>query len=101
FTFDFFFSSRRRHTRFSRDWSSDVCSSDLTNSFTSVLEEGRIHLKVSPEVSELVSITNVASTGLGQVLAVPTFTTRRVSTTVQLDRNTAVVGQESSQRQRS
>src|SRR5690606_40453888 len=25
----FFFYSRRRHTRFSRDWSSDVCSSDL------------------------------------------------------------------------
>src|SRR6266511_1239773 len=25
----FFFSSRRRHTRFSRAWSSDVCSSDL------------------------------------------------------------------------
>src|SRR5690606_40083257 len=28
----FFFSSRRRHTRFSRDWSSDVCSSDLADS---------------------------------------------------------------------
>src|SRR5712675_1745437 len=27
--FCFFFSSRRRHTRCSRDWSSDVCSSDL------------------------------------------------------------------------
>src|SRR5690606_12548085 len=27
--YTFFFSSRRRHTRFSRDWSSDVCSSDL------------------------------------------------------------------------
>src|SRR5687768_721217 len=27
----FFFSSRRRHTRCSRDWSSDVCSSDLDN----------------------------------------------------------------------
>src|SRR5690606_39737025 len=27
----YFFSSRRRHTRFSRDWSSDVCSSDLRN----------------------------------------------------------------------
>src|SRR5260370_40591732 len=26
----FFFSSRRRHTRFKCDWSSDVCSSDLT-----------------------------------------------------------------------
>src|SRR5690625_2684135 len=29
FTFLFFFSSRRRHTRWPRDWSSDVCSSDL------------------------------------------------------------------------
>src|SRR5690625_6026183 len=28
----FFFSSRRRHTRWPRDWSSDVCSSDLDNS---------------------------------------------------------------------
>src|SRR5699024_12227148 len=27
--FYFFFSSRRRHTRSKRDWSSDVCSSDL------------------------------------------------------------------------
>src|SRR2546430_13517642 len=27
----FFFPSRRRHTRFDCDWSSDVCSSDLTN----------------------------------------------------------------------
>src|SRR5438105_15607640 len=26
----FFFSSRRRHTRSTRDWSSDVCSSDLS-----------------------------------------------------------------------
>src|SRR5690606_40952557 len=31
----FFFSSRRRHTRFSRDWSSDVCSSDLTRNLPS------------------------------------------------------------------
>src|SRR6478672_13351714 len=30
FFFCFFFSSRRRHTRSDRDWSSDVCSSDLT-----------------------------------------------------------------------
>src|SRR2546430_6748541 len=28
----FFFSSRRRHTRFDCDWSSDVCSSDLHHS---------------------------------------------------------------------
>src|SRR5687768_17751588 len=31
FFFFFFFSSRRRHTRCSRDWSSDVCSSDLSD----------------------------------------------------------------------
>src|SRR5699024_11741238 len=29
FGVSFFFSSRRRHTRSKRDWSSDVCSSDL------------------------------------------------------------------------
>src|SRR5207253_6609426 len=29
FYFFFFFSSRRRHTRWPRDWGSDVCSSDL------------------------------------------------------------------------
>src|SRR5690554_7392917 len=32
FLFFFFFSSRRRHTRCGRDWSSDVCSSDLGKS---------------------------------------------------------------------
>src|SRR5690554_7507627 len=30
----FFFSSRRRHTRCGRDWSSDVCSSDLCDNKT-------------------------------------------------------------------
>src|SRR2546429_875651 len=36
----FFFSSRRRHTRCSRDWSSDVCSSDLEHVPLRVLLEG-------------------------------------------------------------
>src|SRR2546430_14325710 len=40
--FFFFFSSRRRHTRFDCDWSSDVCSSDLTgNSRPFVSPDGR------------------------------------------------------------
>src|SRR5690606_39869853 len=39
----FFFSSRRRHTRFSRDWSSDVCSSDLV---------GRAHLHRCRQVED-------------------------------------------------
>src|SRR5207245_4917597 len=35
----FFFSSRRRHTRCYRDWSSDVCSSDLEQALTPVVKE--------------------------------------------------------------
>src|SRR5690606_40768401 len=38
----FFFSSRRRHTRFSRDWSSDVCSSDLTPLYRHPLLSARL-----------------------------------------------------------
>src|SRR5690606_39791149 len=37
----FFFSSRRRHTRFSRDWSSDVCSSDLYEKSCSIFRHQR------------------------------------------------------------
>src|ERR1019366_9559010 len=35
----FFFSSRRRHTRSVSDWSSDVCSSDLTEQPTAVQDQ--------------------------------------------------------------
>src|SRR3989440_7379324 len=38
--FFFFFSSRRRHTRSDRDWSSDVCSSDLSTLPSNVLYTG-------------------------------------------------------------
>src|SRR5690625_7751161 len=34
--FLFFFSSRRRHTRWPRDWSSDVCSSDLSTNYLTI-----------------------------------------------------------------
>src|SRR5690554_6263176 len=44
----FFFSSRGRHTRCGRDWSSDVCSSDLVESASRLVDE------VSPGVAELV-----------------------------------------------
>src|SRR2546429_3390302 len=42
----FFFSSRRRHTRCSRDWSSDVCSSDLgglPRGFGMIDADGTLH----------------------------------------------------------
>src|SRR5690606_40252857 len=42
------FSSRRRHTRFSRDWSSDVCSSDLLGrSLASELKFRGYHLDLA------------------------------------------------------
>src|SRR2546427_5606371 len=45
----FFFSSRRRHTRFDCDWSSDVCSSDLSGaSIISGCEDVGYHYVVEP-----------------------------------------------------
>src|SRR5437764_11311848 len=44
FFFFFFFSSRRRHTRYIGDWSSDVCSSDLTGGFQ-IVTAGTSHSK--------------------------------------------------------
>src|SRR2546430_12009024 len=51
----FFFSSRRRHTRFDCDWSSDVCSSDL--------EYRRRHLRAR--------VTDVSSQGLSSKSRIP------------------------------
>src|SRR3989449_6838321 len=49
FEYFFFFSSRRRHTRCSRDWSSDVCSSDLlSRNFGGVRALHRLDLEVKP-----------------------------------------------------
>src|SRR5690349_24107545 len=42
FFFFFFFSSRRRHTRSLRDWSSDVCSSDLGSDAIFLIENGKL-----------------------------------------------------------
>src|SRR2546430_7056736 len=44
----FFFSSRRRHTRFDCDWSSDVCSSDLNATRNAKHPAGRqLHVSIS------------------------------------------------------
>lgn len=49
-----------------------------------VLEGGRIHLKVAPEVSELSQTGSPFTTVGGETAILPSFTTRRVQTTVQL-----------------
>jgi pilus assembly protein CpaC len=49
-----------------------------------VLDGGRINLKVAPEVSELSQTGSAFSTVAGQTTVLPSFTTRRAQTTVQL-----------------
>src|SRR5690625_2970555 len=44
YTYSFFFSSRRRHTRWPRDWSSDVCSSDLLDNYKCYLNSKPVTL---------------------------------------------------------
>src|SRR3712207_8770194 len=49
----FFFSSRRRHTRYWRDWSSDVCSSDLILTAVQAEAAGRpVLVKIAPDLSD-------------------------------------------------
>src|SRR2546429_4157826 len=54
FAVHFFFSSRRRHTRCSRDWSSDVCSSDLSSSLGQSWAMNRSRGNLTPSSSRLV-----------------------------------------------
>src|SRR5690625_7796063 len=54
----FFFSSRRRHTRWPRDWSSDVCSSDLS-SFVNLATGTPVHTETTLAISS--SVTSESS----------------------------------------
>src|SRR5699024_11863524 len=45
----FFFSSRRRHTRSKRDWSSDVCSSDLDQA--GLWTDGRYFIQAAAQLA--------------------------------------------------
>src|SRR5207302_3696493 len=51
-------SSRRRHTRFSRDWSSDVCSSDLTPAPSAALQMALASLGHYYSQADLFSLEN-------------------------------------------
>src|SRR6266568_8159797 len=50
----FFFSSRRRHTRWNCDWSSDVCSSDLLAAAQQASEDSRVHWFTNWALAELI-----------------------------------------------
>src|SRR5207249_5355656 len=53
---DFFFSSRRRHTRSKRDWSSDVCSSDLVRH---LVKEERNQFTIEAMSTEAVTTSEI------------------------------------------
>src|SRR5690606_12025464 len=81
----FFFSSRRRHTRFSRDWSSDVCSSDLRGAVAAsagnhaqgvAYHAGRLGIPatiVMPQHTPLIKVSRTRGFGAQVVLAGSTF----------------------------
>src|SRR5690606_39930904 len=55
----FFFSSRRMHTRFARDWSSDVCSSDLEDEGDLALGSGLDQLLADGHLGAVVEAHDV------------------------------------------
>src|SRR5690625_7061018 len=64
--YSFFFSSRRRHTRWPRDWSSDVCSSDLDRSRYIRLSEDNDALGQWSMERERPEVTKVLVAGQGE-----------------------------------
>src|SRR5216684_2379214 len=58
--FFFFFSSRRRHTRCSRDWSSDVCSSDLDAALTTD-QSRKLVMTVGPDGTVVPKVVEIGA----------------------------------------
>src|SRR5215471_8900178 len=90
--FFFFFSSRRRHTRSLRDWSSDVCSSDLREARGQ--HEAEIDAMISEwtrrhdkhEAMRLIGAAGVPAGAVldtGDLLAEPSFEARGIIQTMQ------------------
>src|SRR5581483_12301551 len=67
--FFFFFSSRRRHTRYWRDWSSDVCSSDLQHGDFPIPGAGRPGQEHLARVLELTRAVADREAGWRQAIA--------------------------------
>src|SRR3712207_7810770 len=74
----FFFSSRRRHTRYWRDWSSDVCSSDLFSALFAAVT--RVWMAVVSDEGSLLTDTVVVAVGsaFDTVIVVPGTRTVKV-----------------------
>src|SRR5204863_4947343 len=92
----FFFSSRRRHTRSLRDWSSDVCSSDLgtpraaagARSAAMLPEAGTKPMAVIADIS---SSTWASVSGVLGTVESPQAPTNAAQATIATDRNRLVM----------
>src|SRR5438445_5698682 len=76
--FFFFFSSRRRHTRYWRDWSSDVCSSDLVlyehsscSSCSSCLRDSQVSRSTPKPQSLAIVAAGLHGVAPGAVIQIP------------------------------
>src|SRR5690625_778280 len=66
----FFFSSRRRHTRWPRDWSSDVCSSDLLPRLDKYVDSWRALVKLRDDgVVRSIGVSNFTAAHLDRIIA--------------------------------
>src|SRR5256886_9533269 len=84
----FFFSSRRRHTRFDCDWSSDVCSSDLVR--RALISGCALGLATGWNISNTGAIATQLSHRYGVGLATIGLFTTALFTTHLLDRKSVV-----------
>src|SRR5690606_41131265 len=87
----------RRHTRFSRDWSSDVCSSDLHPMVTEMLNpwakdveqatEGRVKIQVLPPLGTPASHYDLVRNGVADMtIGVHSYTPERFKLTEKIGR---------------
>src|SRR5207302_6566623 len=93
--FFFFFSSRRRHTRFSRDWSSDVCSSDLS-ALVSVRSVGKASPTERTLTSAEIIVNDIPQNDIkvaALAAAVPAANRAAVPLFLEIDRKSVVEGE--------
>src|SRR5216684_6891133 len=93
----FFFSSRRRHTRCSRDWSSDVCSSDLGWNLLGTAhyrpDIGIVDARFAWYLAVIaIVLGHVVAVAVGHTVALREYATRRAATRSQLPMLVLMVG---------
>src|SRR5260370_15834401 len=88
-----YFSSRRRHTRFKCDWSSDVCSSDLSDALTHHFRLGMPHYMVPRWFIHMEALPATASGGKVDRVLASRLSMEKLATLISMgDRKSVVWG---------